>query len=81
MNRREYPYNGEYQYPYNGEFYQSAKANPNTNTGDNTRFWYVNETDTRYSDAYDEANRRIEINNKFANGYKYSDNYYIEKEL
>ena len=72
-NQKDTMNRGEYQYPYNGEFYQSAKANPNTNTGDNTRFWYVNETDTRYSDAYDEANRRIEINNKFANGYKYSD--------
>ena len=72
-----------YNYPYNGEFYQSAKANPNTNNGvvlGNTRFWY-NEGGKRYSDAYDEANIREAVNTKFSNnnllnpknGYLYSD--------
>lgn len=71
---------GTYNYPYSGEFYQSAKANPNTNNGGvlgNTRFWYEDNKNTRYSDAYDEANIREEVNTKFSNsaknGYVYSD--------
>ena len=73
----------EYDYPYNGEFYQSAKANPNTNNEvveneKNTRFWYAeDENNVRYSDAYDEANRRNEVNivfnNDSKNGYVYAD--------
>ena len=75
----------EYDYPYNGEFYQSAKANPNTNNEvveneKNTRFWYAEDENNgiiRYSDAYDEANRRNEVNivfnNDSKNGYVYAD--------
>lgn len=69
----------DYQYPcaYNGEFYQSGKANPDTNKNDDNhknynQYWYANDKDTRYSDAYDEAKRRIEVNN-LLNTYKYSD--------
>lgn len=38
---------------YNGQSYQSTKANPNT---DNTKYWYAEDVDTRYSDAYDSVN-------------------------
>ncbi len=74
-----------YNYPcaYNGQFYQSAKANPNTNINDNNhknnnQYWYANDTADRYSDAYDEVNRRIEVNNLLNtppdnDTYKYSD--------
>ena len=62
---------------YNGQFYQSGKANPNTNLNDinhknYNQYWYANETDTRYSDAYDEVNRRMEVN-ELLKTYKYSD--------
>ena len=62
---------------YNGQFYQSGKANPNTNLNDSNhknynQYWYANETDTRYSDAYDEVNRRMEVN-ELLKTYKYSD--------
>lgn len=56
---------------YNGQFYQSAKANPNTN---NTQFWYAGEeADTRrYSDAYDETSIRMSVNNSLTQ-YTYKD--------
>ncbi len=44
---------------YNGQFYQSGKANPKTN---DNQYWYAVEEDDRYSDAYDEAIRRKEVN-------------------
>lgn len=65
----------QYQCAYNGEFYQSGKANPDTN---NNQYWYANDKDTRYSDAYDEANRRMEVNN-LLNTYKYSDVLSLQK--
>ena len=40
----------------NGQYYQSTKANPNT---DRVMYWYDDEKDTRYSDAYDDAMSRI----------------------
>lgn len=55
------------QAAYNGLFYQSTKSNPKTNE---TQFWYANEENIRYSDAYDEVNRRIEVNNSI-NNYNY----------
>lgn len=72
---RTYTMNGEtYKYAYNGQFYQSGKANPDTNKN---QFWYDQETDTRYSDAYDEANIRQKVNtvfnNETKNGYVYGD--------
>ena len=75
-NYTKFTLNGvEYKCAYNGQFYQSGKANPNTNSEqypENNRYWYANETDLRYSDAYDEVNRRIEVNN-LLNTYKYND--------
>ena len=73
-----------YKYPYNGEFYQSARSNPNTNkevveNNNNTRFWYAYEEKDKdnktikYSDAYDEADKRMSMNSKFANGYVYAE--------
>ena len=61
----------EYKCAYNGQFYQSGRANPKTN---DNKYWYAveNERDIRYSDAYDEVDRRIEVNN-LLNTYKYSD--------
>ncbi len=41
----------------NGQYYQSTKANPNTNA---VEYWYAKEPNTRYSDAYDEVTARIE---------------------
>lgn len=54
---------------YNGQYYQSTKANPNTN---NNQFWYAVEENTRYSDAYDEANLRNKINTELQE-YTYKD--------
>lgn len=54
----------EYKCSYNGEFYQSAKANPNTN---NNYYWYTSETGDRYSDAYDEVNIRKAVNESLQN--------------
>lgn len=73
----------KYKCAYNGQFYQSGKANPNTNINDdnhknNNQYWYANDTADRFSDAYDEVNRRIEVNNLLNtppdnDTYKYSD--------
>ena len=41
----------------NGQYYQSTKANPNT---DVKEYWYAQDIGTRYSDAYDEVTARIE---------------------
>lgn len=80
-----------YKYPcaYNGQFYQSGKANPNTNINDdnhknNNQYWYANDTVDRYSDAYDEVNRRIEVNNLLNtppdnDTYKYNDVLHVIK--
>ena len=50
----------ELKRPYNGMFYQSTKANPNTNEN---KYWYAGEEadNTRYSDAYDETNVRLRL--------------------
>lgn len=84
-NNRTYTMNGQtYKCAYNGQFYQSAKANPNTNE---TQFWYNENENTamRYSDAYDEVNIRMKVNTAFnddpenlsnstyKNGYVYED--------
>ncbi len=39
----------------NGQYYQSIKANENT---DSTKYWYVGDS-RRYSDAYDDVNSRL----------------------
>ena len=59
----------EFKYAYNGQFYQSAKANPNTNA---EQYWYAFETDTRYSDASDDANIRMHVNDMLKE-YAYGD--------
>jgi hypothetical protein len=58
-----------FNYVYNGQFYQSAKSNPNTN---NEKYWYNTNTDTRYSDAYDEANIRYAVNELLNNDDEYT---------
>lgn len=58
-----FPLNGvDYYCAYNGQFYQSGRANPKTN---DNQYWYSGQENenVRYSDAYDEATRRIEVNN------------------
>ncbi len=57
-----FPLNGvDYYCAYNGQFYQSGRANPKTN---DNQYWYAGKEneDVRYSDAYDEVTRRIEVN-------------------
>ena len=58
---------GEYtvRFVYNGAEYQSSKANPNT---DKDKYWYNIDTDTRYSDAYDDGKQRIDIINSEGDG-------------
>lgn len=57
---RTFTINGsEMNCAYNGQFYQSTKANPNT---DEVQYWYVEDVDTRYSDAYDEVKNRKAVN-------------------
>ena len=59
----------EYKAAYNGQFYQSAKANPKTN---DNQYWYAVEENERYSDAYDEVERRMAVN-EYLQTYKYND--------
>lgn len=40
----------------NGQYYESTKANPNT---DKALYWYDEDKETRYSDAYDDAKSRL----------------------
>lgn len=60
---------------YNGVSYQSTKANPNT---DANKYWYNVDKDSRYSDAYDDAKSRLNIEtqnnaNQEAREYTYKD--------
>ncbi len=80
-NKRTYSIgDNQYKYAYNGEFYQSAKANPNT---DLEQYWYDKDKDIRYSDAYDEAKIRMYVNSLFnndsKNGYVYGDTANVTK--
>lgn len=59
----------EYSRAYNGAFYQSAKANPNTN---NNQYWYAQDEGDRYSDASDEVTIRRIVNDALKT-YKYND--------
>ena len=52
----KYNYDGvDFYAMYNGQNYQSTKGNSNEN---NHKYWYINDTDKRFSDAYDDATMR-----------------------
>lgn len=56
-NKTTYKYDGtDYNAIFNGQNYQSTKANPNENSH---QYWYAQETEKRYSDAYDDAETRM----------------------
>ena len=73
----KYNYDGtEYAAMFNGQNYQSTKGNPNENVRDkdNHRYWYINETDKRYSDAHDDATMRYsQIQDLQNKGYSYAE--------
>ena len=63
QGKTTYDYNGKtYNAVINGQNYQSTKANPNIN---NTKYWYDDNKETKYSDAYDDAKMRVDQLNSF----------------